>query len=155
VSSPILYASDEIVVAAWLATLPGITTAMVGAVLPTGDATWTSTGFITVTTSGGTPSVDNPFWHPVVTCTACAKEASSDLPLWNMAFGLAGVIRRATYDKAGTHTQLAIGSINGATYPDVQLKGVKQVLQERRVYGDVGDVAQVRLDLQLDWTDAA
>ena len=155
-SSPTLYANSQLVAQAWLASLPGLTAAMIGRSLPA-ESAWAgsagTTGYIVVNTTGGTPSVEIPFYHPVVTCYPTAKQLNSDVTTWGLVENLSQIIERGCQNWAGTHLVLALTE-NGVTYPSASVVGVKAVQHGRPVFGDTGDLTQYRVDIQLDWTDA-
>lgn len=145
------YATTEAVVDAWLATLPGITSAMVGQTLPLNNTTWAASGYITPSGAGGTADLYLPVAHPVVTLKFWAVNPDTGLPPWNMARQLAEIVRAgclSTTTGVGVHVTLP--------YADQNARVLSAYLMQepRRAYGDVGDYACFTADMALHWAAA-
>ena len=151
--------TDELVATAWIATVPGLSAAMVGTQLPpdvnangTGAA-WLSTGFVTVAVVGGTPDDLLPVNRPVIQVDCWATVPGSNKPPWLMAAAIASAIRRATWDRYRIPRPLAI-TVNGVTYPTAVVQSAYLATAFRRLYDDQGDYARYQADLALTWVTA-
>lgn len=103
--------TTPLVARAWLALIPGITTAMTGTTLPRIPTmalpTWPSTGFLTVQTLTGNPSPDTMLSQPAVSVKCWAVTASqpdptkpvivSAKPPWTRSEELAELVRHNIY----------------------------------------------------------
>lgn len=151
-----LHPSDEQVAVAWIASIPGFTTAMAGTVLPpdvTGGrnaAAWLSTGYVTVAVAGGNPDALLPVSRPVMQVDCWAARPGSGLPPWEDAAALASAIRYATLDRVTMNRVLAI-SANGVTYPSASVQAATLLTAFRRIYDDTAEYARYQGDLQLSW----
>jgi hypothetical protein len=157
VTTPLpLETTDELVATAWIATVPGFTSAMVGTQLPpdvddTGTpAAWITTGFATVAVSGGTPDDALPVGRPVIQVDCWSTVPGSNKPPWLKAAALASAIRRATLDRYNISRPLVI-DVNGVVYPPAVVKSAYMATTARRIYDDQGDYARYEFDLALTW----
>lgn len=151
-----LEANDENVAVAWLASIAGLSAAMVGPVLPpdvddSGNvASWISTGYITVSVVGGNPDPTLPVSRPVIQVDCWASKPGSNKPPWNMALALSRVVLRATWDRRRIPRPI-VPVVNGIAYPVCVVQGATVVTSFRRLYDDQADYARVQGDLQLSW----
>lgn len=151
-----LYPSDELVCAAWIATIPGFTTAMTGTVLPPdaddagNPAPWLQTGFVTVATVGGTPDPLLPVHRPVMEVKCWAAVPGSNKPPWMMAAALASAIQRAAWDRY-TIARPLTPVLNGVTYPLAVVQSAYMAQSFRRIYDDAADYACFQADMGLQW----
>jgi hypothetical protein len=147
---------DELVAAAWIASIPGFTAAMTGPTLPpdiTPDgepAPWISTGYVTVAVAGGNPDDLLPVHRPVIDVQCWATVPGSNRPPWQMAKALANAITKATWDRT-TLNRVVTPVVNGVTYPTASVQGAKVLTAFRRLYSDTADYACVQGDLWLSW----
>lgn len=154
-----LDAADELVAAAWIGSITGLSPAMVGEQLPpdvNADGTvasWVSTGFVTVAVVGGTPDALLPVNRTVVQVDCWATVPGSNKPPWPKAAAIATVIRRATWDRYRIPRPLTL-AVNGVTYPTAVVRSAYLATTFRRVYDDQGDYARYQADLALDWITA-
>ena len=139
--------TTELVAAAWLATLPGFTSAMVASNLPKAHETWEATGFLTVTLAGGVPTLDVPVRNPVVQVDAFATKRGSSRPPWDKAARLADVVVNACWDD-GNH---AIDLDVKTGYERARVLTVHTVREPQRLYGDEQSLAKYSVDLQFHW----
>lgn len=141
-----IYASTEKVITAWLATLPGITSAMVGGTLPVDNTTWAASGFITPSGAGGNPDLYFAIGHPIVNLKFWAVDPNSGLPPWPTAENLAEIVRNGCLSN-GT------GVILTLPYCDQNARVLSVYLKQepRRSYGDVGDYACFTADVAIHW----
>lgn len=148
------HATTDLVVTAWLATIPGITAAMVGTTLPRpaadGTVSWADTGFVQATTGvGGTPNKDVPLSSPVVQIDCWATQSNSDLPPRAKANALAMAVWWAAVLNTGIETVLALRSgYAGARVMSAYLLG-----EPRPVYGDPSDYARYTVDMAMNWVE--
>lgn len=155
-SAPLLplFPSDEMVAAAWIGTVPGLSPAMVGTQLPPdadgGPADWVSTGYVTVAVVGGTPDAQLPVNRPVVQVDCWATNPGSNKPPWMMARAIGAAIQRATWDRYTIARPLAI-TVNGVAYPTAVVQTAYMATAFRRVYDDQADYARYQGDLALTW----
>jgi hypothetical protein len=151
-----LEGADELVAAAWIGTVPGLSAAMVGTQLPPdvdsegNVAAWVTTGFVTVAVAGGTPDALLPVNRPVIQVDCWATVPGSNKPPWFRAAAIAGAIRRATWDRYRISRPLAI-EVNGVSYPAAVVRSAYLATSFRRLYDDAGDYARYQADLALDW----
>ena len=151
-----LQPTDEVVATAWIASVPGLSTSMVGTQLPpdvNADGTvagWVSTGFVSVAVVGGTPDDLLPVQHPVMQVDCWATKPGSNKPPWNMAAAITQAILRATWDRYHIPRTLTL-SANGVTYPSAVVRSAYMATTFRRVYDDAGDYARYTGDLALTW----
>jgi hypothetical protein len=158
VSTPALplEANDENVAVAWIASITGLSTAMVGPVLPPdvdengAPAPWLITGYITVAVVGGNPDPLLPVSRPVVQVDCWATLPGSNKPPWNLALALSRVVLRATWDRRRIPRPV-VPVVNGVAYPMCVVQGATVVTSFRRLYDDQADYAHVSGDLQLSW----
>jgi hypothetical protein len=155
-----LVASDDLVAATWIATIPHFTAAMTGTRLPpdvNADGTaaaWLQTGFVTVAVVGGTPDALLPVHKPVIGVKCWAAVPGSNLPPWEAAKALGTAITRATWDRVTLNRQL-IPVLEGVTYPPAVVQGAYMATHFRPLYDDAADYACVQGDLALTWVTPA
>lgn len=159
-ASPLpLEANDELVAVAWLATVPGLSAAMVGTQLPPdvnadgSQADWIETGFVTVTVVGGSPDDLLPVNQPVLQVDCWATVPGSNKPPWWKAHALASAIRRATWDRYRIPRALSPAA-SGVAYPTAVVQSAYIATSFRRLYGDDSDYARLQGDLALSWVTA-
>lgn len=152
--------TDELVATAWIASIPGLSAAMVGTQLPSdvdpdgsGPADWVTTGYVTVAVVGGTPDPLLPVSRPVVQVDCWATNPGSNKPPWLMAAAIASAIRRATWDRYTIARPLPI-SVNGVVYPTAVVQTAYMATAFRRLYDDQADYARYQGDLALSWVTA-
>jgi hypothetical protein len=156
-STPLpLLPNDELVATAWIASIPGLTPAMVGTQLPPdvgpdgSVAPWIATGYITVAVVGGSPDPLSPINRPVLQVDCWATVPGSNKPPWMKAAALASAIRYATWDRVRIPRPL-VASVNGAEYPLAVVQSAYLATAFRRVYDDEGDYSRYQGDLALTW----
>ena len=151
-----LAVTGEMVAAAWIASVPGFTTAMTGPSLPPDvgpdgkAAPWVATGFVTVTTVGGSPRPLIPVHEPVMQVDCWTTAPGSNRPPWQMAEALGQAITRATWGRR-TISRVLRPVVNGVAYPPASVQGAQVLTEWRRGYSDAADYALVTADLWLSW----
>lgn len=144
----------DLVVQAWLASLPGLDSGMVGATLPQDTTGWAETGFVQATTAaGGGP---DPYtglrraWTQL-DCWACRP--GSGKPPWYRANQLAETILAACLTGAGQQDTVDLGP----HYDPARILTARALTEPRRVPGDSGGYARYTFDTEIVWvrTEAA
>ena len=146
-----LRSNTELVAMAWIASVPGLSSAMVATTLPDPSA-WSDDGFVVVTGGVGTTALDVPAKNPVVQIDAYATYPTSGKPPWGLVDLLCEAIRAETYQRDRAVRDLAI-SAGGVVYPAARVAGARLLTEPRRVYGDPADWAHKSFDLQLLWVE--
>jgi hypothetical protein len=156
-SAPLpLLPNDELVATAWIASIPSLSTAMVGTQLPPdvdpdgSAAPWIATGYITVAVVGGSPDPLLPINRPVLQVDCWATVPGSNKPPWQKAAALASTIRYATWDRIRIARPL-VAAVNGVEYPLAVVQSAYLATAFRRLYDDEGDYAHYQADLALSW----
>jgi hypothetical protein len=141
---------------AWIGSIPGLSTDMVGTQLPPSVAddgtiaAWLSTGFVTVSVVGGTPGDMLPVNRPVLQVDCWTTKPGSSKPPWLMADAICRAIQRATWDRYRISRPLT-PALNGVTYPMAVVQSAYMATSFRRAYDDAGDYARYQGDLALSW----
>lgn len=143
------YATTERVAVAWLASLAAFSAGMVGTVLPDGTG-WATTGFLVVTTVGGSSDVHIPVEHPIVSVQCYAVDPDTGVPPWFAAGNLAAALGAACFAPTGVQQVLALPDCDQSA----RVLSVYTTGQSRRSYADLGDYACVVQQLTLNWTTA-
>jgi hypothetical protein len=144
-----VYASTDLVAAAWISGIPGLTASGVGDQLPAVEAEWAAGGYIVVPfTVGGTPMDNAPVQRPVVQVECWYTIPGSDKLPWRMAQNLADQVRMATYDRGyASRRPLQLP----APYPIAWVQSARPLTHPMRVWSDEGDYAGVLFSLELIW----
>ena len=154
--------TDVLVAAAWIASIPGFTTGMVGERLPPDvlapapdkpknrPAPWLKTGFITVQWAGGGNDAYVPRRSPVMQVDVYASRPGSNDPPWRQAEALGEAIYLATMQRTGFNRLLAIEA-ESVTYPGAVVQGVYLATPFRRLYDDPAAYARITANLALSW----
>lgn len=151
------HATTELVAAAWLATIPGITADVVGTQLPRpasdGTVSWADTGYVQVTTGvGGSFGMYVPLSSPIVQVDCWATQSNSDLPPLAKANALAMAVAWATVLNTGIETVLDLrDGYAGARVMSAYLLGGPP----RPIYGDPSDYARYTLNLAMNWVEVS
>lgn len=148
-TTPIL-PTNERVAEAWLASLPGLSQDMVGEQLPQDQSKWSTSGFVQVTTVGGSPALYVPVAKPVVQLDFWAVNPSSAKAPWGKANNLAEVVRKACYVLANNEVTLTLAGKFGPA----RVMSAYFITEPRRIYGDQADHARYSADLQMVWVAA-
>lgn len=143
-------ANTDLVATAWIGSIPGLSTDMVGSKLPGDASTWAANGFVEVLAANTAPALNYPLRKPVVTAHCWAVKPTSSKPPWAKATNLAEAVFAAVYDEATIRRTLTLPV---ADYPAARLIEARVVGDIRRAYGDVGDYAHVLLDIEMDWIE--
>jgi hypothetical protein len=146
------HATTDLVAVAWLGSLPGFSSAMVGSILPRPDndgvVPWAQTGFVQATIVGGSSDMYVPLTSPAIQVDCWATQSNSDLPPYAKANALAESIRWACL--ADDNFQVALTLRAG--YAQARVKSAYLLTEPRRVYGDEADFARFLVNIALNWT---
>jgi hypothetical protein len=145
-STPVLVPTTDLVASAWVASIPGLDSSMVGPSLPQDVTKWAN-GFIQVMTVGGTPSLYVPVAQPVVSIDCWAVNPGSTKPPWGKANHLSELVRAATYDHATVQRDLTLPG----NYPTARCLSVYPASEPRRIYSDEAAYARFNFDLVFHW----
>jgi len=143
--------NTELVVMAWIASIPGLSSDMVATSLPDPSA-WSEDGFVVVTAGVGTTALDVPARNPVTQIDAYATHPTSNKPPWGRVDLLCDHIIAETRQRDSSVRDLPL-SAGSITYPPVRVSGVRALTEPRRAYGDPADWAHKVFDLQLLWVE--
>lgn len=143
-------APSELVVVAWIATIPGITTDIVATTLPTDNTSWSDTGFITVGPEfGGNPMVHVPMRRPVMQIDTWGVNPNVMTPNWAQASDLAELIVGACEDNLSLNAPLDVRT----DYNQARVTGAFPVTEPRRVRNDDANYARFQLDVEVHWIE--
>lgn len=148
-STPLL-PNDEQVAVAWIKAALGITN--VATSLP--DPPWTDDQFVQVMQVGGSPDIDVPMFHPVVSLNAFAMKPGSLKPPWGQAHHLVMRVLMATYATArqpAGRVELDLPD----NYGRAIVCSVYPVSQPRKIPSDPSQYAVYNLDLNMTWYPAS
>lgn len=143
-----LHPTNELVAVTWL---KGITDlgSRVATTLPTDTATWSASGFVQVTTVGGTPEITMPVAKPVLSVDCWAVAPNTGNPPWNKANQLAEYVRTAVHAHAETPRTVDLPS----TYNDARVLTAYMLTEPRRIRNDDADYAHYSFDLHISWVE--
>jgi hypothetical protein len=140
-------ANSELVLVAWLKTVPGIGT-KVATRLPADNTSWAASGFAVVSGAvGGAIDLYVPQQRPVMQVDCYAINVGSDNPPWDIAADLASTIIAGTYDTTLLNQALTLRT----GYEQARVTGVSVDGGPRRMQADTAAQAWYQLDLRVDW----
>lgn len=142
--------NTELVAVAWLGTIDGLSPNMVATQLPSDATSWSRTGFITLRTTGGAPSIYTPLRSPVLSVDAWATNVNSGKPPWFQANGLMELIDAGCRADNAQRWLTLPGNYMAARVTTAYFTGEPQ-----RVYTDPGNYARYVVNLQLHWVAAS
>jgi hypothetical protein len=145
----LLRPNTELVAVSWLKGLTYLGT-RVATELPRDNATWSASGFVTVTAAGGPAPLHIPWREGVVDVSTWGVTPTSGRPPWNLAAQLAEAIVTGTLDHKNVPRRVTMPS---AAYAPAFVKGARVMSEPRRVPGDAADYARFTMDLALDWVE--
>lgn len=145
-----LHPTSELVAVAWIKTIAGINPSNVATTLPQSTTSWSTDGFVQVSTVGGTPGLYLPVAAPAVSVDCWAVNPSSGRPPWGKANQLAESIRAAVYDPE--HVQQLVTGFPG-DYNDARVLGAWLLTEPRRMRDDDASYARYTFDLSLNWIE--
>lgn len=143
-------ASTELVMLAWLSTIPGITASMVDTLLPTDTSTWQATGFVQVGPQfGGTPHMYVPVRQPVVQLDTWGVNENQMEPNWEIASQLAELVMDACYRNLSVNIPLTLR----AGYRQARVTAAWPVTEPLRIRDDPQNYGHYELDIELAWVE--
>ncbi|MCI3246309.1 hypothetical protein [Streptomyces spinosisporus] len=150
-TTPVLRATPELVAIAWLKTVVGD---IVATTLPKpgsdGSLSWADTGFVTITSAGGTPNLYVPLREPVMGVDCWATNSQSQKPPWNKAACLAEAIQAACYNHPAIPQTVTLPS----GYPQARVLSAYTTGEHRRVPDDPSSYARYAVPgLVVVWTE--
>ncbi len=145
----ILRPTTELVAVAWLAGLfdnPIVSTTLPK---PATDQTisWADTGFVVVSTVGGTPNMYHPMRNPVVSVDCWAVNPHSAKPPWGKANNLAETILAACQDHQNVPRPLTLPG----DFPPARVLSAYALGEPQRVPDDQASYAHYNFPLALHW----
>jgi hypothetical protein len=163
VAGTLKHPTNPLVTRAWLALVPGITADMTGTTLPriSGSSlpAWVSTGFLTVQTVGGSPSIDTLQASPVVSvkCWAVnatqpgtgAEVALSQRVPWGRSEELAEAVRHAA-DALRRDPTKKLVTLPVAGYEQAVVDSAELVSEIRPLQDPTGYACH-QFDLHISW----
>lgn len=142
-----LRATPELVATAWLKTIVGD---RVATTLPKDNSSWAASGFVTLTSTGGTPNLYVPLREPVMGVDCWAVNPDSQKPPWNKAACLAEAIQAACYQRRTIPQTVALPT----GYPSVQVRSAYTTGEHRRIPDDPSSYARYMIPgLVLAWVE--
>lgn len=141
--------TTELVAVAWLGGVTGLAPGMVATQLPRDNTSWAASGFVTVRTVGGAPSMYTPLRSPVIAVDGWACNPTSNKPPWFQANGLMELIDQGCRaSNAGRWLTLP------GLYMQARVTTAYWVTEPQRVYSDQGGYARYTANLALNWVPA-
>lgn len=141
--------TTELVAVAWLSGVDGLSPSMVATQLPRNVDAWKASGFVTVRTIGGGPSMYTPLRQPVLAVDAWAVNPTSNKPPWFQANQLMEIIDQGC---RSVDAPRWLGLPSG--YLQARVTTAYWVTEPQRVYSDQGGAARYTANLQLNWCPA-
>jgi hypothetical protein len=138
--------SAFVVAQAWLSEVVGIPADRVASTLPDVEK-WATTGFVTVSSAGGSPHPALPVLAPVVTLACWWANPASARPQLGKAAGVAALIEHAAVSPLPE-----LGALSTRDpYRDVRLLEARMIQHPTEVPGDPSGYARYDLDVMLTW----
>lgn len=145
--SLLLRATPELVAEAWLKTVVGD---RVATTLPKDNSSWAASGFCTLVTAGGTPSMYVPLREPVIGVDCWANNPQSQKPPWNKAAMLAEAIVAACQD----HRHIGQTVTLPSGYPAAAVRSAYVTGDPRRIPDDPSSYARYSIPgLAIAWVE--
>jgi hypothetical protein len=146
--------SNELAFAAYMRAVDGVPTDKVGTILPNDLSKWASTGFVQLTVVGGSPSIEQPRFSPVVQVDVWGVSPNSPRPPWDLARDLVANIRWNIYNKTYENKVYATRTgYYGARVLTVYLTTEPAPVEDNRV-DDGSGFARLQFDVMFNWTPA-
>ena len=150
--------TSDLVAVAWLAGVPGLSSAMVSTNLPQDFTTWAANGFVTSNVIAGAPDLYLPIRQPIVQVDCWAVNPNSGKPPWGKANHLAELVRaNVEGDRRVTNIQRLLSFPQGDYYGANVLEVIMQTEPQRGLIpgftptGDEASYAHYMFDLELHW----
>jgi hypothetical protein len=140
------FPTAEMVTVAYLKTVENVPADKVATTLPADAASWKDSGFVQVTSTGGSPSIDVPLYTPVLQIDCWANNTNSQKPPWGQAGSLAGAVVYGIY-RAETPALVLPAGFHGATVHTAHV-----VSEPRRVPDPEAGFARYQFDISITWS---
>lgn len=138
--------TTDLVAVAWLKGVAGVPSGSVATTVPSDNSTWAASGFVQVTTVGGSPEPHMPLRVPVVSVDCWAVNPDSGRPPWGKASTLAELVRDGTLAAdVGRTVALPVGGLSA------RVLSVYALGEARRILDDDASYARYSLDISLAW----
>lgn len=152
----VLPANSELVLEAWLATVPGLIAGQIGTTLP-GTAAWAANGFVLISgVVGGSPALSGGIRQPVSQLDGYAvpptatDATTTGKPPWGKAARLLELVVSACFDETnGARADLALKT----GYRHVRVLDVWPSTEPMRMRGEPEPTARYTLDLSMMWAE--
>lgn len=138
----------EMALIAWLKSLPTIPTGKVATTLPSDAATWKTTGFVVVTSVGGSPDPDVALRNPVLSIGAWAVNPGSEKTPWNQAFALAEAAFQGFYEAGAFPFQATFTPLD---YSPAKIMAGYPLTEPLKMPGSESQYAHVAFDATIGW----
>lgn len=150
-TTPVLRATPELVAIAWLKTVVGD---IVATTLPKpakdGSVSWADSGFVTITTVGGSPNLYVPLREPAIGVDFWATNPASQKPPWNKAASMAEAVVTACQAHATIPQTVTLPT----GYPAALVRSAYVTGEPRRVPDDPSSYARYSVPgLIIAWTE--
>lgn len=145
-------ARSDLVVSAWLATIPGITADIVGTKLPGDTSLWAPTGFVQVGPEfgPGLPAKYIPLRSPVMQLDTWGVNPDQAEPNWQQAADLAELIWEAAYGNLSLGIPLTLPQPG---YRQARVQAVFPTTEPHRELDDITAYGHYSLDLEFRWIE--
>jgi hypothetical protein len=154
--------TSDLVAVAWVSGIAGLSSSVVSTNLPQDNSTWATSGFVTVSTIGGSPDLYVPIRQPVIQVDCWAVNPNSGRPPWGKANALAELVRAhveagpraSNFARSLTFPQ---GDYLGANVMDAIMRTEPRrgITEGVAPSGDEASYARYLFDLELHWRVAA
>jgi hypothetical protein len=156
--------TSDMVAVAWLGGITGLSPNMISTNLPQDQTTWSTSGFIVVSTIAGDVNMYLPqIRRPIVQIDAYATNPNSGKPPWGKANHLAELVR--SHVEAGNRASnfarlltFSQGDYLGANVIDAMMLSEPRrglIGTDTSTSGDAASYARYMFDLQLTWRVAS
>lgn len=143
-----LIPTNELVAVAWLKAAVPYLGNRVATDLPRDNATWSASGFTTVTGVAGDPHIELPLSRPVVSVNFWGVAANGGRLPWNLAAQQAEQVKRAVVNHPSVPKVLTMPT----GYDPARVLQVIPRSEPRRVPRDTANYAHLQMDLEIWWT---
>jgi hypothetical protein len=149
-----LHAPTDLVVQAWIRSIPGLVADGVAGQLPADETSWATNGFVVVpVTVGGTPHDTIPLHRPVCQVECWGTIPGSDRLPWSIPNQLALQIMTGCWDRTTFGRPLTVRN-GSVTFPTTRVLSAACLTEPRRVWSDEGDYAGYTLDIAFQFVSA-
>lgn len=141
----------ELVAQAWIRGIQAVPTNGVGTTLPKDNSTWAASGFVQISTTGGSPHVELPIFNPVVSVDCWAVAVNSSQPPWGKANQLALAIVMAGYGSVDSFNTPQRTVALSPQFQNARVMAAYALGEPRRMPGDDARFARYHFDMQFSF----